>query len=202
MFILASQSPRRRQILEQMGLTFRVETGHVDEAAIQSQWEIDQRGQNRDPAGLVEALARAKAREVASHHPGDLVLGADTIVVWEGKILGKPHSHEEARTMLRSLSGHSHEVYTGVALQGPGHDLVFHDCAQVTFNALDSYQEAAIEAYVASGQAQDKAGAYGIQDRGATLVAGIKGDFYTVMGLPLAKTRKLLFSWGLTFDQA
>lgn len=199
MFILASQSPRRRLILEQMGLSFRVESSQVDEVTIQNQLAAERGGKPADPGILVEALAQAKAAEVVSRHPQDLVLGADTVVVWEGNILGKPHSQEEAVAMLRQLSGHTHEVYTGVAFLGPGHTAVFHDVAKVQFNELDAYQEAAIAAYVASGQAQDKAGAYGIQDAGATLIAGIRGDFYTVMGLPLAKTRKLLYQWGLPF---
>ena len=199
MFILASQSPRRRLILEQMGLSFRVESSQVDEAAIQSQLAADQAGQPAGPGLLVEALAGAKAREVANRHPQDLVLGADTVVVWAGHILGKPHRPEEAVSMLRQLSGHAHEVYTGVALIGPGHEAVFHDVAKVQFNELDDYQEAAIQAYVASGQAQDKAGAYGIQDAGANLISGIQGDFYTVMGLPLARTRKLLYQLVLVF---
>ncbi len=200
MFILASQSPRRRLILEQMGLSFRVESSQFDEATLQNQLVTGHAGMLADPGILVEALAKGKAQEVASRHPHDLVLGADTVVVWEGTILGKPHSPAEAIAMLRQLSGHTHEVFTGVALMGPDHDAVFHDVAKVEFNPLDDYQEAAITAYVASGQALDKAGAYGIQDAGATLISSITGDFYTVMGLPLAKTRKLLYQWGLAFS--
>lgn len=199
MLILASSSPRRQLILEQMQVSFRVEVAQVDEHAIWSHLEEERAGRPLEPGLLVESLAQAKAREVASRHPQELILAADTIVVWEGEILGKPANATEAVAMLQQLSGHSHEVYTGVALLSSKRQLVFHDIAQVKFNPLDDYQKAAIAAYVASGEALDKAGAYGIQDAGATLVAGIEGDFYTVMGLPLAKTRKILYQWGLAF---
>ncbi len=203
MFILASGSPRRRMIIEQMGLAFRVESSSIAEAEISKKYisynalrDVQVISQ---PAAMVEALAQSKAEAIFQKQAGHVVLGADTIVVLDDVLLEKPGDKEEARRMLRTLSGKTHLVYTGVSLLAKDFSTTFHDLAKVSFNPLCPYQEAAIEAYVNSGACLDKAGAYGIQDRGAALIKSIEGDFYTVMGLPFAKTRKLLFEFGFLF---
>lgn len=203
MFILASRSPRRRMIIEQMGIAFRVESSSIAEAEITKNYirydaVRDVRVINK-PAVMVEALAQSKAEAVFRKQADHVVLGADTIVVLDDILLEKPDNKEEALRMLRTLSGRTHLVYTGVSLISKNSAETFHDLAKVSFNPLSSYQEAAIEAYVNSGACFDKAGAYGIQDQGAALIKTIEGDFYTVMGLPFAKTRKLLFEFGFLF---
>lgn len=180
--VLASQSPRRRQLLERLHVPFTVQPSAVDETL---------------PAGLapeaaVEALARQKAHAVAQEHPGALTLGADTIVVLDRTVLEKPADAAEASAMLRRLSGRTHTVFTGLALVHPasGRDAEAHEATEVTFAALS---EAEIEAYVATGSPLDKAGAYGIQDDlGALFVAGIHGDYYNVVGLPLHRLYRVL----------
>ena len=184
--VLASQSPRRRELLELMGLHhFLVRPA---------------RGEERAPAGLgpgelVEYLSRQKAREVAGRsRPGELILGADTVVELEGRILGKPHSEEEAVEMLLSLSGRSHRVYTGLTLLRGEVCRTEHEVTLVSFAPL-SPQRA--RAYVATGEPMDKAGAYGIQGRGCVLVEGIRGDYYNVMGLPLCRLGRMLEEFGI-----
>lgn len=174
--VLASASPRRQEILTLAGIPFCV-CPAADEQA---------------PAGLapeqrVQALARCKAEQVAPHFPGRVTLGADTMVVLDGRALGKPRSPEEAVEMLLSLQGREHTVMTGVWLtvmdaagavqKAEG----FTDCTRVRFFPM-TLEEA--REYVATGEPMDKAGAYGIQGRGLRFVQGIEGDFYTVMGLP------------------
>ena len=167
--VLASASPRRRALLEQVGIPCTVERAGVDEGD--------------DPA----ANARAKARAVAASRAGDdaVVLGADTIVVLDGDVLGKPADAADAAAMLRRLSGRTHTVVTAYALVhcGTGDECVRSVEAAVTFRALDDDE---IAAYVATGEPLDKAGAYGIQGRGALLVERIDGDYFTVVGLPLS----------------
>ena len=174
--VLASGSPRRRQLLEMLGLPFRVVLPEVDETYRNSE----------APEAYVVRLAREKATAVAAREPGELVLGADTTVVVRGEVLGKPSSPDEAAAMLARLRGRTHQVLSGVALAAG--DRVEHalDVTDVTFRPLD---DATITAYVATGEPMDKAGAYAVQGRGAMLVEGIRGDFFGVMGLPLASTR-------------
>lgn len=174
-FVLASQSPRRRLLLQQLGLTFTVQPHRDDEV-----WP-----DGLPPSVAVETLAIQKAAPVAALNPEALTLGADTIVVLEEEVLGKPRDATEAHAMLRRLSGATHIVYTGIALAHPasGRQVATHEATTVTFAAL---REEEIQAYVASGSPLDKAGAYGIQDdHGALFVRRIDGDYYTVVGLPL-----------------
>ncbi|MDN5344745.1 MAG: nucleoside triphosphate pyrophosphatase [Clostridia bacterium] len=184
--ILASASPRRRELLARLGLGFTIQPSEVDESGYR----------DLPPADKVEALALAKARAVAATAEGALVIGADTVVVLQGQVLGKPASAAEAVAMLEFLSGRTHTVYTGVAVvRAPaGPAAAAHACTEVTFRQLSS---AIIAAYVASGEPMDKAGAYGIQGRGALLVAGINGDYFNVVGLPLVKVAELLEQFGV-----
>ncbi len=173
--ILASRSPRRRKLLQQLGLDFEVHPSELDEKATN----------HRLPEQLVEQLALEKARRVAARFPEALTLGADTIVVLDGEVLNKPADEAEARAMLRRLSGRTHTVYTGIALMHPAsqREIVDYEATRVTFAPLS---DAEIDAYVATGSPLDKAGAYGIQDDyGAVFIRRIEGDYYNVVGLPL-----------------
>ncbi|MDQ7041377.1 MAG: Maf family protein [Rhodothermus sp.] len=173
--ILASRSPRRRKLLQQLGLDFEVYPSDLDETATN----------HRVPEQLVEQLALEKARLIAARFPEALTLGADTIVVLDGEVLNKPADEAEARAMLRRLSGRTHTVYTGVALIHPAsqREMVDYEATRVTFAPLT---DAEINAYVATGAPLDKAGAYGIQDDyGAVFIRRIEGDYYNVVGLPL-----------------
>lgn len=184
--ILASQSPRRRQLLEQMGIT--------DFAICPAQGEEDM-GAHLPPDRLSEALALAKAREVAAQAgPEDMIIAADTIVTLDHQVLGKPHSREEAVSMLETLSGRHHVVYTGLAVLRGGETVSDHEGTEVRFRPLSREE---IEAYVATGEPMDKAGAYGIQGRGALLVEGIVGDYFNVMGLPVCKLGQILNRFGV-----
>ena len=177
--LLASASPRRREILTLLGEDFEVEPALSEPPP--------------DPALPLEkavlAVARCKAEEVAARHPHRLVVGADTIVVAEGKILGKPGSPEEAGRMLRRLAGRTHEVMTGVWICSPGLCGGFTETASVSFYPMT---EEEIAEYVDSGEPMDKAGAYAIQGTGMRYIQGIHGDFYTVMGLPGSRLRRFL----------
>ena len=183
--ILASQSPRRRELLERMGITdFNVIPAQAD--------EIYQRAHT--PADVVESLSRRKCIEVAASHPEDLVIAADTVVTIDGHILGKPHTEGEATRMLRVLSGREHKVYTGVTVSCGGKSVTEHEATSVRFRKL---AEADIIRYVATGEPMDKAGAYGIQGYGCLLVEGILGDYYNVMGLPVCRLARLLAGFGV-----
>jgi septum formation protein len=188
--ILASASPRREALLTQIGLPFRVEPSGVSE---------EKAGRPGDPASFVEQAAFAKAEEVAARVGDGLVLGADTVVVIGGEALGKPATTAEAREMLARLSNATHEVYTGLALVlvGGGNAVrrrVGHEMTRVTFRALTPDD---IEGYVATGEPMDKAGAYGIQGRGAALVERIEGCYFNVVGLPLARLVEMLREFGV-----
>ena len=184
--ILASQSPRRRQLLEQMGIT--------DFVICPAKGEEDM-GAQLPPDRLSEALALAKAREVAAQAgPEDIMIAADTIVTLDHQVLGKPHSREEAVSMLETLSGRHHVVYTGLAVLRGGETVSDHEASQVRFRPLSREE---IAAYVATGEPMDKAGAYGIQGRGALLVEGIVGDYFNVMGLPVCKLGQILNRFGV-----
>jgi septum formation protein len=147
------------------------------------------------PGELVEHLAVSKARDVAVGHPDALVIGADTIVVVAGEILGKPKDRADAVAMLQRLSGGAHEVMTGVAIIGAGREAVFHEVTTVHFVALAQDQ---IERYVDSGEPMDKAGAYAIQGRAGAMISGIAGDYFNVVGLPICRTVQLLSNFGVT----
>ncbi len=188
MLILASQSPRRREILHMLGFSPVCRPARADETL----------PPDTPPDAAVELLARRKAAAVLqTAGPEDVVLGSDTVVALDGAILGKPRDRADAVRMLRLLSGRDHRVYTGVALLSQGKSLVFHDVADVTFYPLSQRE---ITQYVATGEPGDKAGAYGIQGRGSALVRGIRGDFFTVMGLPAGRTVRALREFGMEPD--
>lgn len=183
--ILASGSPRRRQLLEQIGLSFTVRASDADESV----------EAGLSPAAMVETLSLRKGEAVAkTAAPGDLIIAADTVVALESSILGKPHSGEEAVHMLELLSGRTHQVYTGVTLIRDGAVLTQHEATSVTFRALTPEE---IAAYVATGEPGDKAGAYGIQGYGALLVERLEGDYFNVMGLPLCRLGRMLAQFGV-----
>lgn len=172
--ILASASPRRRALLALAGLEFTVCVPDCDESV---------------PAGLSPSeaaveVAKRKARAVAESYPSDTVIGADTTVVTDGDVLGKPADARAAAAMLKRLSGGTHSVLTGVCILTGGKEDCFCARTDVTFYALSDGE---INAYVATGEPTDKAGAYGIQGRGALLVKKIDGDYFNVVGLPLAE---------------
>ncbi len=177
--ILASKSPRRRELLTLAGIDHVVETSDADESY----------PDGLEPREVVCLLAKVKARATAKNHPGETVLGADTVVATDGVILGKPADEKEAADMLRRLSGRTHEVYTGVCIIKPEGEKVFYEKTKVTFYELT---EEEIEAYVATGEPMDKAGAYGIQGKGVTLVRKIDGDYSNVVGLPVARVKREL----------
>lgn len=179
--VLASASPRRRELLTQIGVRFRVEVSDADETPIDRE----------APDAYVLRVARDKALDVRRRCGGEEpVLAADTAVVIDGNILGKPADRDEARQMLRRLSGRTHEVYSGIALalpDGSVHDRL--NVTRVTFAPLD---EAWIERYCETGDSLDKAGAYGVQGWAGEKISRIDGSFYGVMGLPLFETAELL----------
>lgn len=181
--VLASSSPRRLQLLDMLGIPCRVVVPDVDEI----------RAPAEAPEAYVIRLARAKVSAVAAREPGELVLGADTTVVIRGEVLGKPESLEEAEMMLGKLAGRTHHVMTGVALAQD--DRIMHalDVSDVTFRSFD---RETIEGYVATGEPMDKAGGYAVQGRGAALVESIRGDYFSVMGLPLRLVLDLLERFG------
>ncbi len=178
--VLASRSPRRHQLLERLGVPFSVHPSDADEAI----------PPGTAPDDAVRLLAGRKAEAVAPRHPEALTLGADTVVVLGGRVLGKPADAAEAAAMLRRLSGRTHTVYTGVALVHGGRTVTACEATEVTFASLT---DAEIAAYVETGSPLDKAGAYGIQDDwGAFFVEGIRGDYYNVVGLPLHRLARTL----------
>ncbi len=184
--ILASQSPRRRQLLEQMGFTdFLIRPAQGEELA----------DPNLDPGGLVEALSRQKALEIsASADPEDLISAADTVVAVDGAVLGKPRDPADAARMLSLLSGRAHTVYTGVTVRRGTFSRTAHEATQVRFRPLTQSE---ISAYIATGEPMDKAGAYGIQGRGCVLVEGIDGNYHNVVGLPTCLLAGMLRQVGI-----
>lgn len=177
--ILASQSPRRQELLKKITEDFIVVPADIDESSLS----------NETPEEYVLRMARQKALTVAKQHPQDQVLGCDTIVVDNQTILGKPHTSEKAYEMLKQLSGHTHQVYTAVCLvmnEKITEKLV---PSQVTFFELT---EKEITDYVATKEPLDKAGAYGIQGNAALFIKEIKGDYYSIMGLPIAGVYRML----------
>ena len=184
--ILASGSPRRRELLERMGITdFTIITSDADET-------IDE---NLPPAQQVEILSRRKADAVAAEvGPNDLILAADTVVALDGAVLGKPADEEDAFRMLSALSGVRHHVYTGVTLRMGDRVLTDHEVTSVAFRSLTSEE---VEQYISTGECMDKAGAYGIQGYGCLLVEGIAGDYYNVMGLPVPMLGQMLKEFGV-----
>lgn len=181
--ILASGSPRRRELLAMAGFDFTVVTSDCDESL----------PAGIDPENAVLTLSRRKGDAVRAHHPeiaaDDAVLAADTVVAVDGLILGKPADRTDAKRMLRLLSGKTHQVYTGVCITKGDRTAHFAVCSDVTFYALT---DAEIDAYADTGECDDKAGAYGIQEKGGLLVESISGDWYNIVGLPVARVARAL----------
>ena len=180
MLILASQSPRRQELLQLLGVTFTIKTADIDETMDMAY----------TPQHEVRQVAARKAAKIAeSADPGDVIISADTIVVIGGEILGKPKDTADAHRMLRLLAGQTHEVMTGLCVrQGERvkDDVVI---TRVTFRPLSDEE---IDAYIATGDPMDKAGAYGVQGRAATFVSSLDGDFFSVMGLPVCRLTEML----------
>ncbi len=172
--VLASSSPRRKELLETAGIDFEIDVQGVDEIPL-----------GNTPEEKVCSIAEQKCTPVATRRADDCVIGADTVVSVDGDILGKPKDEADAKAMLRRLSGREHTVYTGVCIIKGNKKTVFSEATKVRFFALTDSE---IDAYVISGEPMDKAGAYGIQGLGCTLVEGISGDYFNVVGLPVAKT--------------
>lgn len=181
--ILASQSPRRRELLELMGLEFEVRVADIDET-------MDTR---REPAAEVARVSAAKALAIETD-PDTVVIAADTIVVCQGKILGKPHSEAQARDMLTLLSGREHQVMTGFTVRRAERVVTHTEVSRIHFRALSPVE---IEAYIQTGEPMDKAGAYGIQGKAAMFVSRLEGDYYNVMGLPVCALAGCLRDFGI-----
>jgi septum formation protein len=177
--ILASGSPRRRELLTQIGLRFDMQAADLDET----------RREGEAPAAYVQRLALEKAQAILALHPQATVIGADTTVVLDGEVLQKPADVDEAERMLRALAGRSHEVHTGVAVVRADAALQHVETTRVFFGEI---AEAELAWYLQTGDSLDKAGAYGIQGYAARWVTRIEGDYFNVMGLPLAATVRLL----------
>ena len=189
--ILASQSPRRRYLLERAGLRFAVIPSSFDETSVSAS----------TPDDYVRELAVAKARDIARRHPDSWVIGADTVVVADDRVLGKPASTAQARAMLRQLSGRTHQVLTGYCICRQMDDRMFADsvCTDVLFKTLT---DAEIEWYIRTGEPFDKAGAYAIQGIGTFLVKRINGSYTNVVGLPVCEVIEFLIREQVVgFDQ-
>jgi septum formation protein len=180
MIVLASASPRRQELLRNAGIPFAVQPADIDETPLPGEL----------PKECAERLAREKARAVSQKRPLDYVLGADTIVVVDNTIFGKPRNADDAARMLRLLSGRTHTVITGVCLVGPtSFEKTTSEITLVTMNRL---ADAEIRDYVATGEPMDKAGAYAIQGIASRWIPRIEGDYSNVMGLPVALVYRLL----------
>lgn len=177
--ILASGSPRRKELLSLYTTDFTVCISDFDEDAVQAD----------TPAELVEKLACGKCLSVATEHPGAVVIGCDTVVDVNGEVFGKPKDREDAKRMLRALSGSTHAVHTGVCVSDGSRTESFVDSCKVTFFPMS---EDEIEYYIATAEPYDKAGAYAIQGRAALWLDRIEGDYYTIMGLPVSRIVRLL----------
>jgi septum formation protein len=185
--VLASQSPRRRDLLTLIGIAHAVRPADIDERVLP----------NEDPVACVERLAREKAAAIAAVDRDALVIGADTIVVIDDRILNKPLDAADAVSMLRTLQGRSHHVYSAVCVAWGDRVAAGVEAVRVHFRVMTP---AEVDAYVATGEPMDKAGAYGIQGYGATIVDRIEGDFFAVMGLPLVRLVGLLREVGVTYE--
>ena len=188
--VLASNSPRRRELLGQMGLKdFKVSAPNVDESV----------EDGLSPAEIVEQLSLRKARAAAKKSgSGELIIAADTVVALDGAVLGKPRDEAGAFAMLSSLSGREHHVYTGVTVLRGEQAVTEHEETAVAFRTLEADE---IWGYIATGEPMDKAGAYGIQGLGALLVSGIRGDYCNVVGLPVFRLGRILNQFGVNLLQ-
>ncbi|MBM3907594.1 MAG: septum formation inhibitor Maf [Gemmatimonadetes bacterium] len=185
--ILASASPRRRELLTLVGIPHEVRPADIDESVLPGE----------QPAPHAERLARAKAHTLAERHGDAVVIAADTIVVLDGEILGKPRDGAHAAAMLRRLAGREHTVFTAIAVARGAHTESAVEGVRVWFRALGDEE---IEAYIATGEPMDKAGAYGIQGYGATIVERVDGDYFSVMGLGLRRLVELLARVGVRYE--
>jgi septum formation protein len=184
--ILASQSPRRRELLTLVGIPHEVRPADIDETYFPGERPWDH----------AERLAREKAAVIARQEPDAVVIGSDTIVVVDGDVLGKPADEAEAHRMLRRLAGRSHVVMTAVAVMWRGETRSGVEQVRVDFHSLT---DAEIDAYIATREPMDKAGAYGIQGFGAAIVARVDGDYFAVMGLPVQRVVRMLRELGLRY---
>ena len=184
--ILASASPRRRELLALLCPNYEVRTSGFDESGV---------AEGLSPVEHVLTSATAKARDVAPSELDALIIGADTIVVLDNAILGKPADVEDARRMLKLVSGRTHQVITGLCVVGLAAQIATaYETTDVTFRPLS---DELIERYIATGEPMDKAGAYAIQGKGAPLIQSIRGDYFNVVGLPLYKLSLLLERFGV-----
>lgn len=183
-FILASASPRRKEILANAGFSFEIIVSDADENITE----------DLSPEKTVEELAKRKAMAVLKDNEDAVVFGCDTVVAVDGKILGKPTDDEDAFNMLSMLSGKTHTVSTGVCICSKDKTEVFSNTTEVEFYELS---EETIRSYIASGECSDKAGSYGIQGFGNVLVKEIKGDYFSVMGLPVSQSARVLSGFGI-----
>ncbi len=183
--ILASESARRGELLARLGVVFSVEAAGVDELRAAS-----------DPRLLPIANAERKASEVAGRHPGALVLGADTIILFNGRVIGKPRDKDDAAAILHALSGNTHEVITGLALLSPENGIheLWSESSEVHFKPLDT---SLIRRYLATVPVLDKAGAYAIQEHGDWIVREYTGELENIIGLPLESLRRQLLRFGI-----
>lgn len=174
--ILASKSPRRKEILETMGVDFVIDVADADESV----------GRELSPVEAVCEISKRKAKAVAERHENEdcIIISADTVVVIDGKIIGKPKDEEDAFNIIKSLSGRTHEVYSGFTVCGKGKTKTDFEVTKVHFKELCDDD---IRRYIATGECMDKAGAYGIQQKGNLFVEYIHGDYYNVVGFPISK---------------
>jgi len=191
MLILASISPRRKELLESVGFKFFLTKPNFEEDTIDaSKMKVDE---------YVLHLAESKSKSVFSNHPDDIILAADTIVVLGHDIIGKPKDEADAANILRRLSGKTHQVYTGVFIVSNNQEVGFVEVANVTFKSMSDED---ILAYIATKEPMDKAGAYGIQGYGSQYIESYDGDFHTIMGLPLKKVISVLKGFGVSPESA
>jgi septum formation protein len=186
--VLASQSPRRADLMRMLGFAFEVIPADIDET-----YRSGETGPQH-----AQRLAKEKADAISTARPDAIVIGSDTVVVLDGRVLGKPTSQKEAVAMLMELQGRTHQVATGIAVAVPGHRLAHGiEVVEVKFR---SYDEARAAEYVATREPMDKAGAYGIQGFGAALVQWVRGDYFAVMGLPIQRMLQMLEELGWHYD--
>lgn len=197
--ILASQSPRRQELLSLTGIPFTAKAADIDEDAetCELKDQLSEEPFSIMAAMIVMNLARAKARKLLDTNPDAVVIGSDTIVTIDASILGKPSSAEDAYEMLRRLSGREHHVFTGVSIISRSKEETFFTVTRVGFFPWNTSEEDLARRYISEGSPLDKAGAYGIQDMGALFIRGIKGDYYTVMGLPVSEVYHRLKNFGI-----
>lgn len=177
--VLASKSPRRKQLLKQIKLPFDTRTENVDESTVLT----------KDPKKRVKQLAMLKNEAVSFQADNEIIISADTVVSFQNKIFGKPHNEAQAYQMIKTFSGNIHDVYTGVMIRSKDNHMTFVEHTEVEFWPLD---EKEIRKYIKTSEPYDKAGAYGIQSLGALFVKRIIGDYYNVVGLPIAKMMQQL----------